>query len=857
MITSTSKPESKRNSHFIETKNTHPTIGLLIGWLSTWLQESHWLGVADAAREQDVNLICFAGERLRSPAGFEAQGNVLYDLVDTEQVAGLVIWSSILGMYLAPREMADFICRFHSLPLVSSERAFEGIPGVFQDDYQGMREAVAHLIEAHGYRRIAFIRGPKGHPATQQRYQAYTDELTEAGLPVDPNLVSPPCGWWDGATAMNLLLNERGLHPSTDFEAVVGANDMLALDAMAALQARGIRVPDQVAVVGFDDQGDARAVTPPLTTVQSPHYEMGRQTATLLLSQLRGEPVPERVTLPTALVTRQSCGCMSSAVMEAAADPGTWTNETFETALAARRKAITAAMEHAIGALPHGLDPEWATHLLDSFADEMCGGASGSFLSTLNEVLCQTVDAGDDPATRQGQGIAAWQGVISALRRHALPCIGGNEALSQAENLWQQARVLIGEIAQRVQVHRDLKTEQQAQTLREIEEALITTFDVDELMDVLAEGLPRLGIPSCYLSLYEDPQPYEYPQPAPEWSRLMLAYSGVDGPALNRVEGLPPGGRIELDPDGRRFRSRELVPKSLWPQERRYSFLVESLHFREHQLGFVLFEVGPRDGTVYTKLRAQISSALYGALLLRERKLAEEALVHSNKELRQFAYVASHVLQEPLRMVKSYLQLIERRYKGQLDADADDFIDFAVNGAERMQTLIHDLLEYSRVTTHGKLFAPTDCTTTLHHALANLEIAIEENDAVVTHDELPTVLGDETQLLRLLQNLIGNAIKFRKKETRPEIHINAERAGDEWTFSVRDNGIGIDSGYFERIFMIFQRLHSREEYEGTGIGLAVCQKIVERHGGRIWVESEPGKGSTFYFTILDSRDSAP
>jgi PAS domain S-box-containing protein len=245
-----------------------------------------------------------------------------------------------------------------------------------------------------------------------------------------------------------------------------------------------------------------------------------------------------------------------------------------------------------------------------------------------------------------------------------------------------------------------------------------------------------------------------------------------------------------------------------------------------------------------------------------ERKRAEEELrrtmvelARSNKELEQFAYVASHDLQEPLRMVTSYVQLLARRYQGKLDADADDFISYAVDGATRMQALINDLLAYSRVGTRGKPFEPTDCEAVLEQALANLQVAIEESGAVVTYDPLPTVMADGTQLVQLFQNLIGNAVKFRGEQP-PRIHISAHRQSaienrksDEWTFSVRDNGIGIDPEYHDRIFMIFQRLHSREEYEGTGIGLAVCRKIVERHDGRIWVESQPGKGSTFYFTI--------
>jgi PAS domain S-box-containing protein len=238
-----------------------------------------------------------------------------------------------------------------------------------------------------------------------------------------------------------------------------------------------------------------------------------------------------------------------------------------------------------------------------------------------------------------------------------------------------------------------------------------------------------------------------------------------------------------------------------------------------------------------------------------ERKRVEEALrqsvaelERSNVDLAQFAYVASHDLQEPLRMISSYVQLLARRYKGRLDADADDFIGYAVDGATRMQTLINDLLTYSRASARSKAFEATDCVLVLEQTLVNLKEQIRKNSVVVTHDPLPTVMANGSQLAHLFSNLIENAIKFHGDEP-PRVHISAKRKGDEWEVLVTDNGIGIEPQYFDRIFKVFQRLHRKNEYPGTGIGLALCKKIVERHGGRIWIESKPGEGTTFFFTI--------
>lgn len=286
--------------------------------------------------------------------------------------------------------------------------------------------------------------------------------------------------------------------------------------------------------------------------------------------------------------------------------------------------------------------------------------------------------------------------------------------------------------------------------------------------------------------------------------------------------------------------------------------------FREGSVQNYELRVCRRDGhvtpvlynaSVYRDERGSVAGVFAAARDITDRKRAEQALeqkasdlARSNADLEQFAYVASHDLQEPLRMVANFTQLLADRFGDKLGDDGAEFIGYAVDGARRMQRLIQDLLTYSRVGTRGRSFEPTDCNEVLGAAVANLQASIQESGALVTHEELPTVAADASQLAQLFQNLVGNAIKFRS-EAPPRVHVSAERQPGQWAFAVQDNGIGFDPEFSDRIFIIFQRLHSRSEYPGTGIGLALCKKIIERHGGKIWVESKPNQGATFRFTI--------
>ncbi|HKJ79149.1 MAG TPA: ATP-binding protein, partial [Prolixibacteraceae bacterium] len=237
----------------------------------------------------------------------------------------------------------------------------------------------------------------------------------------------------------------------------------------------------------------------------------------------------------------------------------------------------------------------------------------------------------------------------------------------------------------------------------------------------------------------------------------------------------------------------------------------------------------------------------------RTLKIAMNNMQQSNQELEQFAYVASHDLQEPLRMVSSYSQLLQRRYKGQLDERADKYIHYAVDGANRMQNLINDLLDFSRVSTRGEKFVKTDTNEALQNTLNTLSRRIKEKGAQINVGKLPVIKADSGQIERLFTNLIGNALKFSKTDEKPVIEIDVKRKKGKWLFSIKDNGIGIDEKFQEKVFVIFQRLHGSSQYKGTGIGLAICKRIVQRHGGDLWFESEEGKGTTFFFTLKKHR----
>ncbi len=621
----------KANRHASD-QHARITIGLLIQEIGEGRQSAILDGVANAAQMRDVNLICYPGGLL-SPSGAderEKRGeggnlrNAIYDLADIERIDGLLI-SGLWGDEIIPEAFERFYRRFLPLPLVSIALAVEGMPGVVIDNYGGMRKAVAHLTQDHGYRRIAFIRGPEGNEDAKQRYNAYADILTEYGMPVDPQLVvSGDYHHASGREAVRVLLDERG----ANFDALVAANDNMAVGAIEALQERGIQTPYDVAVIGFDDTEEGRAINPPLTTVQQPVRELGKRATHTLLALISGANAPEQIVVPTRLIVRQSCSCLSSATIQAAVQSPevpsaesdeTQSNETrsYETLDQALERQRENLLFEMVQAMDDGRSSSSATaqveQLLDAFIEEVVEGRPDTFLSQLNQVLREGM--------AQGEDVSLWQNSLSELRRYVRPylddCERGN--LTQVENLWQQARIVIGEAVCRDMLKRRLEENQRDETLNQVTQRLIAAFDVDSLSDCLTHGLPELGVPGFYLSLYEGARR------STETSKLILGYDDQ--------------GAIESESDAT-FPSHHLIPQYLVSTrgllQERHTLIVEPLDFEE-PLGFAVFEVGPRDWRIYEILRRYLSSALRANLLVQEVRDRTRSLQEANYALQRRA----------------------------------------------------------------------------------------------------------------------------------------------------------------------------------------------------------------------------
>ena len=804
------------------------TLGFLLASLHTGASLIIWPSLLDAAERHDVNLICFPGGRLQAADSFEIQRNVIFDLASNQCLDGLITWSSSLGGVLGPAEIRAFHQRYQPLPMVSLAQFMEGMPTVSVDSYLGMRALLAHLIEGHGFHRLAFIRGPEEHYYAQERYRAYLDSLQAFDLPLDPGLVTRPLPWEAGSEAISILLDERKLKPGEDFEAVVAVSDMIAIWAMKSLQARGYNVPGDVAVTGFNNSIEERLATPPLTTVDLPFDEQGAKAMDLLLQQLAGEPVPALITLPSKLVVRRSCGCPSAAMALASfsAEEAELEKGPGEIKPGDLRADCVSEMEAATE-----LDPEkakvWLESVFDAFIRQL-EDPSQSFLSVLGDVL--------DRAVGIDQDIVRWQNVLSILRRWVLQFVPVS-GRTDVETLISQARVLVEETIQRAQAYAQWQAERAAETLRETNRALLTTFDVKHLTDVLVDRLPALGIPSAYLVTYKDLTDAE----VPEYARLRLAYS-------DRT-------RSEIEPAGLRFSTQRVIPQNYLPQGRRFNLVVEPLYFQDKSLGYVVFEPGPRDSNIYELLRNNLSSALQGATLFQEIQSARLDAEKADRIKTRLLANVSHEMRTPLNIILGYTQgtlQSPNKYEKELPPPLLSDIHQIQSNAEHQLRVINDLLDLSRAEIDEldlslELLDPHQLLLEAFQSLADQTTDPKIQWRLNVPDRLPQIRADAVRLRQIFLNLLSNAQKYTEQG---QITLGAEVAPPQVHFWVTDTGLGIDAEQQERIFEPFVTIEdNRRIAGGIGLGLSITRHLVALHGGTMRLDSQPERGSTFHIYL--------
>jgi sigma-B regulation protein RsbU (phosphoserine phosphatase) len=818
------------------------TIGLLMDWLEGGYQSAIWSGVSSVCRERDVNLLCFIGGPLRSPYGFDAQRNVVYELTDMQNVHGLVIAMGTLANFIDLEEARRFCERYHPLPMTSIALSLEGIPDIAVDNAKGTREAVSHLVEVHGRRRIAFIRGPDGAHDADQRYRAYIDALAEHSLPFDPDLVAPGDFLYaTGSAAIHLLLDER----KVSFDGVMAANDDMALGALEALQARGIQVPHDVALIGFDDTETARFAQPPMTTVRQPIYRLGRQAVEMVLAQLKGQEVPEHVTVPSELVNRASCGCMDPTVARASAGlktyspAGTTTRETLEVTLAAQREHIVAEMTQALQApsLEQEQVSHWARQLLDALTAELERESPGILLQTLGEILQQV---------RASEGsISAWHRAVSVLRRRILESLADRAIAPWIEDLWQQAQVLIGRTSEQVQAYRRLRTQEQSAALRSISQVLGTMFDVEELTDAAAQLLPQLGVERCYVSLYEQSEGGNVPA---EWSNLILAYDAT--------------GRVDLEPSDRRFPSRQLVPDRVLQREKRYTMLVEALYFRDEQIGFALFEARRRGENVHEVLRGQLSSALKWALLFQEHERAERQLQRYAAELekqRRHLDRATETVEERTRDLAHRTRYLEATAEIAQDAtavlDPQELISGAVTLISERLGFYHvgiflldrsnkwAVLQAASSESGRRLLESGNRLRVGHesivgHVITQGEpyVALDRDPKTALHDDpdLPSTRSQLTLPLRARNRVIG---ALDVQSTKPKAFSDVDTAVLQ---TLADQiAVAIDNArlYEQARYEISERMRAEEEAQRRAAQAALIYEVGQRVSGKLELEA--------------------
>ena len=824
------------------------TFGVLTDWLEGEYQSELVGSLVEAARESGVNLVLFNSGTLRVPFHFGERHNVAYDLALSDEIDGLVIQAGTLGAHLTLDDLERYCERYRPRPMCSIAVAIEGATGILVDGQQALRDGIRHMVEDHQYRRFAFIGGPEGNNEARDRLSTFREVMAGSGImPPDSFLAPGDFTYETGVDAVRILLDERGV----TFDAIVAANDEMALGAIDALRVRNIRVPRDVAVIGFDDINEARFCTPPLTTIRQPVRKLGRLAIEILLQRLRGEDGEAVRVVPAELVVRRSCGCFSdarrTAVTGIVPQPPTRpvTDLTVGEALRLRRSRILEAMREPAGGLPDGIPDGWEESLLDALVAELQGAPAG-FAERFTALLKEMMSPG---ATGNH-----WQPALSALHRELMPCLASDPAISaRAEDLLEEARALIGEAVEDSEAQRRLTIERRTERLSQAAEVLSAAFDLDSLCKALGECLPRLGFPSAYLVLDAES--------SSAGARVVSAYDSARDPAA--IEAL-----CNATIQG------TSLPPGLLPVDRAYAMVVEPLFFKDDPLGYAVFEMGPTEASTYESLRARIGGALKVALLIEELQVRADQLRQAQKmeTLGQLSGAIAHDFNNLLQAIHGYAELARADVPGHAELAAD--LDEIARAADRASELTRQLLTFSQpARANARVVDVNACVDQAIPMMRHL-LGPTIRLSATLRPEAGNILIDPTQLEQVILNLCVNSrdampeggsltIETGRRLAAPAVSSNSSDS-DPWALGPRiaqtmtlvaisDTGSGIRPEIRERIFEPF--FTTKETGQGSGLGLSIVYGIVHNAGGDIVVESEPGNGTCFSLMFPPSEDA--
>jgi signal transduction histidine kinase/DNA-binding LacI/PurR family transcriptional regulator/CheY-like chemotaxis protein len=828
------------------------------------LAGEQWRGVRDGAQHLGCDLVCFVGHELDHPDPHKRRANRVYDLISPNRVDALVVWTTRVGQLIGSKGMQEFVQRYAPMPMVSVETYLARWPTILMDNRNGMEQAVDHLIEVHGRRRIAFIRGPQTHAGAQERYQGYVDSLRKHGIPLDPQLVTmpgsfiwEPCGAADAVRKMLASLEEPP-------DAIAAANDDYAIGVVSALEELRLRTPEDIAVVGYDNHTNVRthdlgyvtttgdghqarvnrkvnidAATPAFTTVRAPFYEMGYRAAELALALVRGAPALPQQTLQTELIVRRSCGCLPSGLGDHA--PAHGRLNISESATAA---TVADHLRSSLGPLSTRLPEGWAEQLIVELMAAGRGEVEGAaFLELLAEYIRASARAGCEPER--------WWPPLFDLHRFVTARISDATLIN---DLWLRVQLLVGDAFATDARFKYLSHERHDQTVREAGQRLIASRDVDELTAALTDELPRLGIPGCHVMEYE---------------------TAGTARALVRYED----GELKEHPDGS-FPAINLTPYP-FRRDKPFSAVVAPLYTDDEHLGYVIFEEGPEQGWIYEAVQQQLSSALQGIRLMQELKDArarlEERVGETEAQLRHAQKMEAigrltggiaHDFNNILTVVNGNSEMLLRRTLP--DDPRRPAIEDIRHAGERAANLTRQLLAFTR----QQVLHPESLD--LGHTLTKVRSMLRTlvGDHIVLEMDLPRhvwrVWADAGQVEQILFNLAVNS-----RDAMPDggtLRVSIEnttlghgdtgrivgvRPGEYVVMRVQDTGAGMAPDVQAQVFEPY--FTTKPVGKGTGLGLSTVFGIVQQSGGQIEVISAPGEGTTVevYLPVPREQEGTP